>query len=83
MVGVQATWCADHGGNDGVENLGLVLGAGDFGVDLSGEPVFGKLAPLLDVEDRAIADRPDVLDAVDVRLGRTDGVPAVGGHRKA
>ncbi len=73
----------DHGGDDGVEILGLVLRAGDFGVDLSGEPVFRKLVPFLDVEDRAVADRPDVLDAVDAGIGRTDGVPAVRGHAKA
>ena len=58
-----------HGDDDVVEILGLVLRAGDFRVDFAGEPVFGKLAPLLDVEDRAVADRPDVLDAVDAGLG--------------
>ena len=51
--------------------------------DAVAAPILAELAPLVDVEDRAVTDRPDVLDAVDAGIGRADGVPAVGGHGQA
>src|SRR5262249_23093220 len=52
-------------------------------LDVAGEALLGQLMPSPDVRDGAVADRPDMLDRVHPRLRRTDGIPAVAGHRQA
>src|SRR5262249_30159860 len=66
-----------------VEAFSLVESAGFLGVDASGGAIDGKLVALIEVEDRGIADRPDVLDAVDSGFGIADNVPGVAGHAHA
>jgi hypothetical protein len=73
----------DHRGDHLVVVLRLVERAGKFGLDAPRGAIKLKLSPLFRLHDRGVADRPDVLDAVNAGIGRGDGIPRMSGRAHA
>src|SRR3954470_12172283 len=73
----------DHRLDHVVKAVDVVLRAGDFGVDPARGAIDRELIALLQIADRTVADRPDVLDAVDARICAGDGIPGMAGDPHA
>jgi hypothetical protein len=73
----------DHGRDHLVEVLRFIERPRLLGIDAARGAVDLELVALVEVRDRGIADRPDVLDAVHAGICRGDGVPGMPGHAHA